>query len=275
MAMQPVSHPLLDALDAAWRVLQQSCDNWLVKPASVDALHELRVAWRRLRAVLDLLRCDPALKDRAQALKVVGRPLAQLSSPLRDIDVLGAELDAWCKHDSALAPLAERLQARRVQQVPPLSQFLESGRHELAQAVLLLRRLVIKAGEGADAHWQRPLLRRCERRVQRALAGCADAPDADAWHQLRIRCKQWRYTLELLAAKPSQHKKLQRLRGLQQCLGEAQDAAMFNGLLQELAQAPLPADCLLAIGRRQAWIEQQRLAALKKARRKLKALLAD
>lgn len=272
----PTPHPLLAALDSTWQALQHHRDRWLADRAAVETLHELRVAWRRLRVVLDLLRREAAFDDRARAVKTAGRPLAQLSSPLRDLDVLAAGLSTWCETDPTLAPLAARLPSQRAQHVAPLAQFLEQGWGELAQALGVLRRALAGAGEGAAPHWQRPLLRRCQRRVQRALADCAEAPDAETWHRLRIRCKQWRYTLELLAAKPAQQKKLQRLRGLQQCLGEAQDAATFTGLLPALAQqTPLPPDCLLAIGRRQVLLQQQQEAALQRARRKLRSLLAD
>jgi CHAD domain-containing protein len=59
-------------------------------------LHDLRVAWRRMRAVLDVLKCDKHFKVVVGEVRRAG---SQVSSPLRDFDVLAQALVQWCEAD--------------------------------------------------------------------------------------------------------------------------------------------------------------------------------
>jgi CHAD domain-containing protein len=75
-------------------------------------------------------------------------------------------------------------------------------------------------------------------------------------HDLRKRCKELRYALEIFAslqAPGAQWRAVRELKGLQDCLGEFQDTDVQRGELrafavQMLGQRRAPAETLLAMG---------------------------
>lgn len=69
-----------------------------------EALHDLRIAIRRLRSLLRPLRKDPL----CAALEQSAGALGKASSPLRDLEVLAAELQRLGQFEAAQRRLAER-----------------------------------------------------------------------------------------------------------------------------------------------------------------------
>lgn len=268
-AKPQLTRQLTQRLDAARREFVRLGETWLVQPDQVELLHDLRVASRRMRAVLDLLRREPALAPASTAAKAAMAPLVRLSSPLRDLDVLLPEAQLWCLQLPELAPLPDVIAMRRAEAAAQFARQWQQQQASVAQALDVLQ-AQLQAVDLAPAFRDKELAR-CEKRVRRALHQCADHADAAAWHRLRIRCKQWRYTLELFAVKAVQVKRLQRL---QKCLGEAQDAAAAIAQLAQLASSSMPPSCILAMGRRQQLLEQQQTRMFKRARRLLQQLLA-
>jgi CHAD domain-containing protein len=94
---------------------------------------------------------------------------------------------------------------------------------------------------------------------RRVLAGgAAITPDSppERLHDLRKRCKELRYALEIFAslnAPDAQWRAVKELKGLQDCLGEYQDNEVQRAELrafaaQMMAEQSAPAQTLLAMG---------------------------
>jgi CHAD domain-containing protein len=269
MVESAISRQLAQQLNDIQREFEQLGDAWLAEPAASEPLHDFRVAWRRLRAVLDLMRQAPALAPAANAAKEAMAPLMRSSSTTRDFDVLLPQVQQWSQQSQELAPLGEVIIERRRECAGFFGAQWRQRQVLLASALQTLRQQLpaVTLPESLYEHG----LERCEKRARHAAQRCADKADAPSWHRLRVRCKRWRYTLELAGIAGG--KRLRRLQRLQRQLGDAQDAAAAITLLSQLASPVLPPACLLAMGRQQCRLEQQRTAALERAQRKLGKLL--
>lgn len=255
-------------LDSAQREFVHLAETWLAQPAEPKSLHDLRVAWRRLRAVLDLLRREPTLAPSASAVKESMSALMRSSSAVRDLDVLLPQLRGWIEKSPELAPLGAVIATQRGERAAWFAAHWRQQQLLMASAMQALRQQLTVTSLPKNFYARG--LARCEKRVRRAARHC-DGANAQDWHHLRIRCKQWRYTLELADA--AQGSRLRRLRRLQRHVGAAQDAASAISLLSQLACPALPPACLLAMGRQQCQLERQRIEALERARLKLSRLL--
>ena len=107
---------------------------------------------------------------------------------------------------------------------------------------------------------------------RRVLAGgAAITPDSppERLHDLRKRCKELRYALEIFAslhAPDAQWRAVRELKGLQDCLGEYQDTEVQRAELrafaaQMMAQQSAPAATLLAMGEIAAGLARRERAA--------------
>ncbi|HVW81405.1 MAG TPA: CYTH and CHAD domain-containing protein [Mycobacteriales bacterium] len=220
-----------------------------VRRDAEDAAHQMRVTARRLRSILKTFRplLDPgwagSLREElawlADALSTTRDNEVLLERLMRDVDALPGDL--------VVGPVRARLQ-----QV--LQGNLEAGRASIDQAlsseryVVLLERLVDAAWEPfTSPAGERPtgkavprLIRACWKDVSDGVKRL-EAGDADShtWHKVRIDAKRLRYSCE--AAAPMFGKPAQRLAkiaaGLQDSLGENQDAAVAGELLKSLATA--------------------------------------
>ncbi|MBI3149734.1 MAG: CHAD domain-containing protein [Betaproteobacteria bacterium] len=207
-----------------------------------EAVHQWRVGLRRLRAALKLFAPIAPLPE-PWAAEI--RLAADRVGPARDWDVLG-------NVTLALLP-----QARR----PPGWEALQAAARERAQE---LRQGALAAFEPArDARWQLALLawalalaehnpfqetpEAWARQVLKGLQGrlakrgrrLIQGSDEER-HRVRIAAKQLRYALEFLAPmldKNATRRHLRALAGLQEALGQLNDAAVADGLLGELTAA--------------------------------------
>lgn len=149
-----------------------------------EALHDLRIAVRKLRSLLRPLR---GLAD-FTALEQAARALSQLSGPLRDEEVLLAQLQACAPHRTQ--------QARQQQLTAGYAQLLSSpALPELfaqLDASLLTCRQAQAAGalRGATRHTEKGLAKSFKH-LQRAL----NTPNSDR-HQLRLLIKRLRYGVQ-------------------------------------------------------------------------------
>jgi CHAD domain-containing protein len=175
-----------------------------------EELHDLRVAIRRTRSLLRVAR-DVLPEPERTRLRDELRWLADLTSPVRDLDVLAEDLGGLL--DRVQPPLrtgADELQAsfrrERALAVERLRVGIGSDRHaELfrlwhltARVHVLGERVPPSALRPAGEVAQRAILD-SERRLRRAgrLAGRSD--DLEHWHDLRKALKQFRYVLGALA----------------------------------------------------------------------------
>jgi CHAD domain-containing protein len=234
-----------------------------ISDIDTEFLHDLRVAVRRTRSVLKtaqsvlpasfVTRYQPEFKW-----------LGDLTTPTRDLDVyllgypaMAARLVAATPHE--LTPFRLHLERQRAVAHRQLTQGLRSARFKSLASLWRhdLDQLLASPG-------RKPLVgpfaaRRTGRKHQQVLAeGAAIGPASPAQdlHDLRKRCKELRYLLEVFASlhDPAQQwRAVNELKSLQDCLGEFQDTEVQVTELrafatQMMAAASAPAETLLAMG---------------------------
>ena len=218
-----------------------------VRRDAEDAAHQMRVTARRLRSILKTFR--PLLDSEwAGSLRAELAWLADSLSTTRDnevlLDRLMRDVDAL-PEDLVVGPVRARLE-----QV--LKGNLATGRDSV-EATLSSERYVVLLERLVDAAWE-PFTapageRATGKAIPRLIGKCwhglsADvsrlsASDAGAhdWHQVRIDVKRLRYSCE--AAIPMFGRSAERLAkiaaGLQDSLGENQDAVIASDLLHTIA----------------------------------------
>ncbi|MCU1504039.1 MAG: hypothetical protein JWM12_3393 [Ilumatobacteraceae bacterium] len=254
--------------------------NWQGTTERLDTefLHDLRVAIRRTRSVV-------AQGKRVLPHGVAGTArerfgwLGGLTAPARDLDVYLIEWNGYTAslgRDAlaALEPVHALLQRRcdaayvslvaalRSPEAPELISWWENW-------------LSIPVVEPGGLHAGRELGTVVGQRIARAQAtliarGRAIGPEApaEAVHTLRKDAKKLRYALECFAGVlPTAPRKdfVQRLRALQDNLGEYQDVEVHGGQLREISSelhaGGTSADTMLAIGQLTERLERRGLAA--------------
>jgi CHAD domain-containing protein len=238
----------------------------LLDDVDTEFLHDFRVAVRRTRATLKLgrqalpevmhTRWEPAFKE-----------LGDLTTPVRDLDVYQLDLPVMSRwlvtaDPADLDPLAAHLRHHRTVARRSLVRALRSDTF----ALMILEwgeELAGLAGlpQQADHHHPRAgwladrTISHAYRRVARdgALIG-ADSP-AGALHELRKRCKELRYALEVFAPLTDQaarRRAVADLKDLQDVLGRFQDSEVqrqaLRGFAEEMMAAGTTAGAMLAMG---------------------------
>jgi CHAD domain-containing protein len=233
-----------------------------IRDIDTEFLHDLRVAVRRTRSALKLAG-DVLPAGLPARFRPEFKWLGDLTTPTRDLDVYLLNYDEMAgalvsATPAELEPFHAHLARRRVIEQRALARGLRSARFlrlasEWRSALTGLS--VPRTGERtADLAARR--LRRAHRRVLRqGRAISADSP-AEQLHDLRKRCKELRYLLEIFASvfDPQAYQRaLKDLKGLQDCLGEFQDRQVQQEELREfadqmMADREMPATALLAMG---------------------------
>jgi len=233
-----------------------------------EFLHDLRVAVRRSRSILShgkqVLPADGRDHFRAEF-----RWLGTVTSPLRDLDVYVIEWPGYvaaldAETAAALGPVVDHIAARRAAEHVILEGHLGSARY---QGLMTAWRAWLEPTAGktkAAKRSERPLgavvvARIGEAQDQLLLRGRAIGPStaAEELHELRKDAKRLRYLLECFGGLlPAAARKpfVQRLKALQDNLGEHQDTevhtAQLKAMSQELHGTPgVTAETLLAMGR--------------------------
>jgi CHAD domain-containing protein len=209
----------------------------------VEDVHRLRVAMRRLRAMLRAAR--PALdQEWAEGLRAELCGVASALGPVRDLDVLIAHVAQEPDDGGVLRALRERRDAA-------------AAEAQAAFAGLPYRHLL----ERVDAAASEPRVVRDTdlrdvaadefRKLVRERKRAGEEPDADALHRLRIRTKRARYAAELVepAVGPRAAKFTSAAKGLQDVLGEHQDAAVAEQQLRELLAHAQDTEAAFGLGR--------------------------
>jgi CHAD domain-containing protein len=234
-----------------------------IRDVDIEFLHDLRIAIRRTRSVLKL--AGNALPD-----SLVGRYrpefkwLGDLTTPTRDLDVYLLGYDSMARTliagtEAELRPFHEHLAKQRSASQRQLARGLRSARFtsladrwrgDLEQIARSPARRPATGGFAA---------RRIARAHQRVLSwGAAIDQNSppEALHELRKRCKELRYMLEVFASlhdPAEQWRAVNELKALQDCLGEFQDTEVQQAELRDFAAAMMaersaPAETLLAMG---------------------------
>ncbi|MCA2211602.1 CHAD domain-containing protein [Jidongwangia harbinensis] len=265
------------------RFLGQLRDNLPGAVADIDTefLHHVRVAVRRTRSSLKLGR--PALPPH---VRDVWEPqfkwLGDRTTPVRDLDVyqLGLpEMAGWLDAAAAadLEPFRVHLAHRRAAERRALVGALRGARLRqlLDDWPGALAELADSAHGPDGAAWSagalaRANLARAHRRVVRDGTAISDASPPEDLHDLRKRCKELRYALDMFApvlGDAAVRTAIKDLKKLQNVLGRFQDSEVqittLRGFAHEMVAGRAPADTLLAMGELTGRLhaEQQRARA--------------
>ncbi|NIJ10992.1 CHAD domain-containing protein [Saccharomonospora amisosensis] len=254
----------------------------VVDDVDAEFLHDLRVAVRRTRSLLklagDVLPAEPVRRYAAEFAW-----LGDLTTPTRDLDVFLLRMDDLAGtllacEGADLRPFVEHLRAERDRAHGELvggllsqrfSSLLDGWRREL-DAVLEKSDTARETSVGSARQLAEKRLRRAVKRVVRMAATITpDSPGARV-HDLRKRCKELRYLLEV--ARPvcdarAHRAALRDLKRLQDVLGDFQDGEVQSAALHTFAEQLQasdprpPAATLLAMGELAAGlVAQQRQA---------------
>ena len=256
---------LTSALSGFFAAMRENLPG-LLEDVDTEFLHDFRVAVRRTRATLKLGR--PVLPEVMRSRwEPAFRSLGDLTTPLRDLDVYELDLPSmthWLvtANPSDLDPLAAHLRTRRTVARRALVRSLRSAASrrqvtEWGEELALLAVMPqdadgepLSAGELADRS-----ISRVYRRVARdgAVIG-ADSPATDL-HELRKRCKELRYALEVFAPlidHAAGKRAVSDLKGLQDVLGLFQDSEVrrraMRGFAEEMMAEGTTAGAMLAMG---------------------------
>lgn len=206
----------------------------------IEDVHKMRVATRRVRAYLKAAR--PALdKTAADRLRGDVRELAGTLGVIRDHDVMIDRLHREAARlgdpdTGALEHLISRLETERVAGRDRLVTELDDPAYQALLAELEEAAAQPPVAdpwadlhELAAAEWR--TLRKARRTLHRTFG---ENPPDDDLHELRIYGKRSRYAAELLPGKGDIAAFLEALAGLQEVLGEHQDACVLEDRLREL-----------------------------------------
>jgi len=234
-----------------------------VKDVDTEFLHDLRIAVRRTRSVL---------KTPGKVLPgtVVSqyRPefkwLGDLTTPTRDLDVYLLGYSSMARKVLAataaeLRPFHDHLARQRAAAQRELARGLRSARFaRLAtgwrQSLAQLAAAPARRPEVSKLAASR--IARAHQRVISDGSAITAASPPESLHELRKRCKELRYLLEIFASlhdPAEQWQAVNELKALQDCLGEFQDTEVQHAELrvfatQMMADRSAPAATLLAMG---------------------------
>ncbi|ROL75467.1 CHAD domain-containing protein [Pseudomonas vranovensis] len=233
MSSAMLDHVIAQVLSLQVRLL--ACQARLVADTDSEALHDLRIGVRRLRSVLRPLRALPGVDQLEGAAKALG----SLTTPLRDREVLAAQLLERQQVAAAQARLAQRRQtfasvaasaelARLLAIIDAFPVFLRA-----AQRQGLIRRLQQRIDKRLEKQWKQ---------LRQAL----DDPAHDR-HRLRLLIKRVRYAAEAYPQLQHSNSRLQKaLKRAQSELGR------WHDLLQWLLQAEQQRDLAPCVSHWQA-----------------------
>lgn len=201
-----------------------------------ECLHQHRVHLRRVRALAALGRMWETQPEWVR-LKAVLRDLQVRTNRLRDLDVLLLDLPAlrqalpW-NEGEALEPWAQALRRQRAAEQKAVRTWLASDEYRrlCAEVEALLADLTALGEPWTVADLTGAALRSSARGVRRAQRAVAAEAADEHLHELRIRTKRLRYSLDALEgqAPPAPAKTiLSKLKETQEGLGLFQDRSVL------------------------------------------------
>ena len=215
-----------------------------------EPIHQMRIGTRRLRAILHIF-ADIMDAQWASELEAELRWLAYLLGSVRDLDVLRARLRQSAKKDK----VEERAALRNVERIllaryrDAKSAMLEGLNCERYHALLerlhagqLAPQVALEAGAPA-LEVLLPRLNRAWKKLSRAAEKLKQTDDASEFHRVRKMAKRIRYASELLSTDfvPKERERvlqfIDRVKKLQDTLGELQDAEVASKTLAQMAES--------------------------------------
>ncbi|TKG66305.1 CHAD domain-containing protein [Prauserella endophytica] len=253
--------------------------NGVLDDIDTEFLHDLRVAVRRTRSLLKL--AGDVLPPRLVArYEPDFKWLGDITTPTRDLDVYLLEFDALTAmlvagEPDDLAPFGELLRAEREKARRTLARALRSQRFtrliEGWQAALaeIIDRERSEAELSAEALAGQRVRRMVKKVVRRARSITPESP-SESVHDLRKRCKELRYLLEVVkpVCDEAAHRAvIKDLKKVQDILGAFQDGEVQSESLRGFAERLQagnrrpPAATLLAMGELSAGFVDMQLRA--------------
>jgi CHAD domain-containing protein len=203
-----------------------------------EELHDMRVATRRLRAALKLY--ADVLPRRAERYERDLRHFARALGDVRDLDVhlerLSGEVS---RNGEVLEEVIALLEVRRGEARRRMLEVLDSNRYErfVASFSGTLRRGRSPMPTAPILETAPDVVRRRYKKVRKDVEALSEDSPPEDFHDLRKKGKRLRYALEPLQefyGKPSE-KMVDRLKAVQDDLGDNQDLIVAAELMQELA----------------------------------------
>ncbi|QYX48013.1 MULTISPECIES: CHAD domain-containing protein [unclassified Pseudomonas] len=223
-----LDHVIVQVLTLQVRLL--ACQARLAADTDSEALHDLRTTTRRLRSLLRPLRELPGVEQLEGAAKALGA----LTTPLRDREVLAAQLLERQQRDAAQQRLAHRRQT-----FASVAESAELGR---LLAIVDAFPIFLRAAEreGLIRRLHKRIDQRLEKQWQRLRQALVD-PAHDR-HRLRLLIKRVRYGAEAYPQLEHAGRRLQRaLKRAQGDLGDWHDRVQW---LLQAEQQPDLAPCV-------------------------------
>jgi CHAD domain-containing protein len=234
-----------------------------IRDVDTEFLHDLRIAVRRTRAALKLAgNALPA--SLASRFGPEFKWLGDLTTPTRDLDVYllgfsGMAAGLVAGTDQELAPFRDHLVRRRAAAQRQLARGLRSAR--FSRLIGQWRDGLSEAASGARrrptaAQLAASRITRAHRRAIADGSAITVTSSPDSLHELRKRCKELRYLLEIFGSlhdPAEQWQAVRELKNLQDCLGEFQDTEVQRQEIRAFAaqmmdERTAPAATLLAMG---------------------------
>lgn len=212
-----------------------------------EELHDMRVASRRARSAIQIFpEVLPVGADRFKdELKWIAGELGEV----RDLDVQLEQLAGWISGSEPedrepLSELSAAIEERRDRARHQMLRALNSRRY--ARFVTAFSGFLRQGPNPGNEPAHRPVteaapqkLRGLYRKVHKAGNKIEPDSPAEQYHKLRIRCKRLRYAAEFLRGiyRGPAEDFIKALKGLQDVLGDHQDAQVAITHLRELATA--------------------------------------
>jgi CHAD domain-containing protein len=219
----------------------------------IEELHDMRVATRRMRSAFRVF--APYFKARGIRPYIVGlRRTARALGTVRDLDVFMQKAQAYLddlspEQAADLDPLFATWETQRVQARKAMIDTLDSAKYrDFVQAFQIFLETPGAGARCSDKIPPKPTLVRhvAPQLIYARWAGVQafgplldDAP-ISVLHALRIECKRLRYTLEFFreVMGPESEQVIDEVVGLQDHLGDLNDADVANALLSDFLFAP-------------------------------------
>jgi CHAD domain-containing protein len=238
----------------------------VVAGTDTEFLHDLRVAVRRGRSTLKVTGGALPIAQ-AEAASGALKWLGDLTTPTRDLDVyllglddLAAEVTAPGWNVSQLAPFRAFLVATQATEHAVLVKSLRSVRAKRAFAAWAAvstggdlpaddAAVTEPAGSRVESVAKSAVARAFKRVIKKGAEINAASPASDL-HDLRKRCKELRYSLEIFGSlhnAGAQRALIDDLKKLQDCLGEFQDTEVQQHAIRTFAGQMLAADASNAV----------------------------
>ncbi len=208
----------------------------------LEAIHDARKCFKRLRSLYRLAATDAPAFRQAENARI--REMSRTLSPFRDATALVEVSEYLQRHAenteerAALKRIGKILTARRDRLAAddkPIEESVAKAIATCGQAVEAFSHVAFEDDGNRSAKHLAKGWRRMLKRAAAARRACGDTTDAHLFHELRKRCQDYRYYLDLLQPLwPSAlHAKRVEVIEVVDLLGHHNDLALLSSLVNE------------------------------------------